>query len=190
MNHQSIEKRLTDSMIPRHTFTTTLALANFTVLADITANRKFINPDNGTRRSYYLESPATTSSLRKASTAAALLAKELCLSREPVCYVPVSIFMRELIASLLPRETTSLSPVMSAIGKGYIVLPDFMGILGMSELYSLRELREFTDILVQHLNLGGALVMSGPKFEDKPSLAMGHSLLSAMEEHFTTIQVR
>lgn len=188
MMHPNAAK-LNASRIPVFTHYTTLEQEGQRKLADIIKTHKYRDPDRESNRSYYFESGTTAAQKRKAIDATGLFAKELRLSGNDVCYCTVPVFIREMNASVLPRAVEPLNPVMSHIGKGYIVMPEFRGLDSLRDDWPLRDLYEFESILTDHLNRGGAFVFCGPARSASPATEFGQAFHAALDRAVVTIKV-
>lgn len=148
--------KLADANLPHYVADTTLPNEKLDALRAIVAGKEY--KDDRGLLSYFIK-PAGRSLMPslKATRAAAIMAKELLLAgNQPVFYCPLAEFLREVRLLDYSADMEPVSPVLSRIGKGYLVIADFDD---TSSQPSSAVWHDGLAQLVSHRNRGGGLLL-------------------------------
>lgn len=146
-----IQLRLQEARIPPQAYRTNLATLGQALLRSIIDDGMF--QVQGDLKSFSLVQERTD--LQHFSTIVARFAAELLLKGNPVYYFRAAAIDRELRAYVSEPSGAGMSPVLSRLGKGFIVVPDVCSGL-MDASWPAPDLCDF---LIEHVSLGGGLIL-------------------------------
>jgi hypothetical protein len=118
--------------------------------------------------------------LQRSVRAAALVAKGLCLQNMQVIHTHMAGFLREQRMAEMERTDSSVNPVLSHLGKGYIAISDFLEYDNITELYGHHSLQLIADYLIEHVEAGGGLILGAGNIDPLDVLQFGVAFQNLM----------
>lgn len=156
--------KLRKAGVPPFTYNTTLPQEGQQALRDIVKQMDYVR-DTGYVS--YLFEPTTLNGVTSAtanrlpsptpSRVAAVFAKELALAGRPVNFTTLAGFLREVRLNDYAADGARINPLLYEVGKGFFVITDFDDTESQP---STSVFRDGLDILIQHLSMGGGLVLA------------------------------
>ena len=147
----NIQPRMQEARIPPHAYRTTLSTLGQAVLRSVIDDRAYSS--QGSLKSFSLVQSRIDA--QHFSVVVARFAAELLLKGQTVFYVRAAAIERELQAYSYDPTNAVLSPVLSKLGKGFLVIPDVCS--GLME--ASWPAPGLCDFLIEHASLGGGLVL-------------------------------
>lgn len=145
-----ILSRLQEARIPPHAYSTTLEQQGQSVLRSIITDRMYVSMN--LLKSISIQQDGI--SRAGFDDALSRFSAELCLSGQTVLFVRAAGIIRELRKYGSDQGADLLNPVLSRLGKGFLVVPDVCsGYREDADHFGL------CDFLIDHVALGGALVL-------------------------------
>jgi hypothetical protein len=186
MNDVRKIKLLQASHIPPYTYSTNFINEGLTNLQDrITTADTLTRPVN----MYIRAANDSKQSMRRAIVASGLLAKALCILGRPVVHVHLAGMLREARMFEKEREERSINPVLERIGKGYIVIGDFLEFNDVEQKYGYHAVQLVADYLMSHLERGGGLILGASNIDLRDATQFGAAFNATLLDNFESYTV-